>query len=162
MRQMRNSVLLFGAIGCACYIVFMLIMRAANLLHVTELRWVNYVILCLLCIVEIKRWVTRTGKFVPFLQVFSVSFFTGIFSFLLFSIFIDIYSAFDPQMKQILAENVPHAFEYLPSTVLFLEGSAISIITALICLQYFRRYEEGEVEPHKSGVSGTTVVKHKD
>src|ERR1043166_6978904 len=104
IRQMRNSILVFGAIACACYILFLLLMKLMNLMHVTELRWFNYVFLCLLCIYQIKRWIRKTGNYVPFLQVFSISFFTGIFSFVLFSVFLDIYSRFDPEMEKLFIE----------------------------------------------------------
>jgi len=150
LTKMRNSILGYGAVSCAFYIVFLLLMKALNLLHVTELRMVNYVILCLVCIYQIKRWVYKTGAYVPFLQVFFTALFTGIASFIFFSIFLYVYARFDTAFNEMFVRNIPESLRFFPSIVIVSEGSAMSIIVAFINLQYFRRYEEGDVSPKKS------------
>jgi hypothetical protein len=122
-------------------------MKIVGLLHVTELRMVNYVILCLVCLFEIRRWIKLRHNFVPFLQVFGTAFFTGLWSFLLFSAFCYVYSYYDAELRQLFFENTYGVFPNVPSIVLFFEGSAASIIVAFINMQYFRRYEEGEKNP---------------
>ncbi len=144
LTKMRNSILLYGFISALLYIGFLLTMKTLNLMHVTELRLFNYVILCLVCMYQIKRWIIKTGAYVPFLHVFTTVFFTGILSFVLFSSFLYFYTMIDADLNQLFIENAKDVFSFFPTIVILFEGSAISIIVALINLQYFRRYEEGE------------------
>lgn len=146
---MRSSILTYAGIACVTYIVFLLLMKMFNLMHITELRMVNYVLLCLLCIYQIKRWVNKTGSYIPFLQVFCTALFTGILSFMFFCAFLFVYTKFDTELNELFVQNAPETFRFLPSIVIFFEGSAASIIVALINLQFFRRYEEGEVSPKR-------------
>src|SRR5688572_20244900 len=97
LTKMRNSILGYGLIACFLYVVFLLLMKIFNLLHITELRMINYVILCFVCLYQIKKWVSETESFVPFLQVFCTAFFTGVCSFIFFSLFLFIYTRFDIQ-----------------------------------------------------------------
>ena len=148
-RKIRNSILAYGFVACLLYIVFLLTMKMFDLVHITELRMVNYVILLFVCFAEIKRWVNKTGAYVPFLKVFTMSFFTGIWSFLLFNLFLYAYTQFDFELNELFIQTVAKPFQFQPTTVIMLEGSAMSIIVAFINLQFFRRYEEGEVSPKK-------------
>jgi hypothetical protein len=148
LTKMRNSILTHGALACVIYIAFFMLMKLLNLINVIELRWVNYVLLCLVCIYQIRKWVRKTGNYVPFLTVFFTSFFTGIFSFILFGVFLEIFLRLDAEFYNIVMENTPGSLRALPSATVLFEGSAVSIIVAFICLQYFRRYEE-EVTPKK-------------
>jgi len=147
LSKVTKSVLTYGSISCVFYILFMLIMKVAGFLEVTELRMVNYVILCLVCLYEIRKWVKNRETYVPFLQVFGTAFFTGLWSFFLFSVFLFVYSKFDAQLSALFAQQHVALFHNVPSILIFFEGSAVSIIVALINLQYFRRYEEGEESP---------------
>lgn len=147
MKKVIRSVLVHGGISCVFYIIFMLVMKLVGLLEVTELRMVNYVILCLVCMYEIRKWVKEREVYVPFLQVFGTAFFTGLWSFFLFSIFLFVYAKFDPQLTELFAHQPMVVFSNFPSIMIFFEGSAVSIIVALINLQYFRRFEEGEKSP---------------
>jgi hypothetical protein len=144
LTKMRNSILLYGFISALLYIVFLLTMKTLNLIHITELRLFNYVILCLVCMYQIKHWIIKTGAYIPFLQVFTTTFFTGIVSFILFSSFLYAYTMIDAELNQLFIENAKDVFSLFPTLVILFEGSAVSIIVALINLQYFRRYEEGE------------------
>ncbi|MCW3076751.1 MAG: hypothetical protein JWO32_1360 [Bacteroidetes bacterium] len=147
MSKITKSVMIHGGISCVLYIVFMLIMKLVGLLEVTELRMVNYVILCLVCLYEIRKWIKRREAYVPFLQVFATAFFTGLWSFFLFSVFLFIYSRFDFQLNELFMKHPMGVFKNVPSIMIFFEGSAASIIVGLITMQYFRRYEEGEDSP---------------
>lgn len=152
LTKMRNSIITYAALACVLYIAFLVFMKLINLMHVTELRMMNYVILCLVCLYQIKKWISKTGSYVPFLQVFCTAFFTGILSFLFFSIFLFVYARFDTQLNELFAQNTPESFRLMPTAIILFEGSAVSIITALINLQYFRRYEEEEVRENKNAL----------
>jgi hypothetical protein len=147
--KVRNSVLRFGLICSAIYIVFFLLMAAFGLAHVTALRVVNYVVLWAVCFYGIKKWMSRSGGFMPFLTVFGITFFTGIFSFLLLSVFLFLYSRFNDSFASMISPNVPAFFREYPSVLVFCEGASVSIIVGFINMQYFRRYEEGEAEVKK-------------
>jgi hypothetical protein len=151
-------------ISAAFYIIYFLVMKALGLTHITALRAVNYLMLFAVCFYGIKKWVSQTGHFIPFLTVFATTFFTGIFSFLLFSVFLLYYSQFDSSFTQMMTSYVPAIFREIPSLIIFCEGAAVSIIIGFINMQYFRRYEEGEVSPekemhHKDSVENESVNK---
>jgi hypothetical protein len=144
LKKMRYAALLYGSVSCVFYIIFLVAMKLAGLLHVTELRFVNYVILTFVGLFEIRRWIINRRAFVPFLQVFATVFFTGMWSFLLFSFFIYLYSFYDAELNELFVQSTMGYFQQMPSIVIFFEGSAASIIVAFINMQYYRRYEEGE------------------
>lgn len=144
LTEMRNSILGYGLITSILYIAFMLSMKMLNLLHLTELRFINYAILCLVCMYQIKHWINKTGAFVPFLQVFFTALFTGIVSSAFFSIFLFIYARFDSDMSELFIQHTRGMFGHWAAMIILFEGTAVSIIIALINVQYFRRFEEGE------------------
>jgi hypothetical protein len=105
---------------------------------------VNYVMLYLICLYQIKKWINQTGRYVFFLQVLGTVFYTGVWSFVLFSVFLAIYVRFDETLAELFSQNVPDIFDFMPSIIILFEGLGASIIIAFIQMQYFRRYEEGE------------------
>jgi len=149
LSRMKTSVLVYGSVACLFYVVFILAMKLVGLIHVTELRMVNYLVLFFVGFAQIKRMIKVSGTYVPFLGVFGTVLFTGLWSFFLFSIFLFIYGKFDYQLNELFLERAGNVFKSVPSIIIFFEGSAVSIIIAFINMQYFRRYEEGEKSPKK-------------
>lgn len=147
VKERRRSIFITGLVCCVLYILFLLSMQAFNLLHVTELRGVNYLILWMACIFQVRRWMKKRGTFVPFLQVLSSSLFTGIWSFALYCIFLSLYARYNPYLAGLFVEHAQGFGGDFPTIIVFFEGSGVSIIIAFINMQYFRRYEEGEVLP---------------
>ncbi len=139
--EVRSSVLIHGTALSILYIIFLLSMKMAGLLYITELRIFNYVMLGLVCFYQIKKWI-RKDTYVPFLRVFSTVLLTGLLSFFLFSIFTFFYSKADKEMSQLFQAAVPASLT-IPHIVVFFEGTAASIIAGFIAMQYFRRFEEG-------------------
>jgi hypothetical protein len=144
LSRMRTSVLVYGTVCCALYIVFLLLMKMAGLMHVTELRMVNYVILCLVGFYQIRKMVKQSHSYVPFLGVFATVLFTGLWSFFLFSVFLYAYTRFDIALSELFVKSTHGYFPQMPSVIIFFEGTAASIIVGFINMQYFRRFEEGE------------------
>lgn len=149
LSRMKRGVLVYGSVACVFYIIFLLAMKLFGLMHVTELRMINYVILGVVGFLEIRSMVRQSGSYVPFLGVFGAVLFTGMWSFFLFAIFLFIYAKFDWQLNELFTEKSVGVFRSVPSIILFFEGTAASIIVAFINMQYFRRYEEGEKSPRK-------------
>src|SRR5688572_29334827 len=135
--KVRKSILIWGLLCCLAYIVLLFIMKVAGLLPVTGLRTLNYAVLFIVCFAGIKRWVSQTEHFVPFLTVFLTSFLTGVFSFVLFCIFLMFYSSYDTELSDLFRTHAPDALRSVPSAVVLFEGSAVSIIVAFINMQYF-------------------------
>jgi hypothetical protein len=147
LSKMRNAALLYGTICCGLYISFLFLMKMMGLIMVTELRFVNYLILCLVGMYQISHWIKQTGAPVPFLQVLISVLCTGVWSFMLFSLFLYIYNRYDLEFAELFVKETRGVFPAMPSIVILFEGSAMSIIAAFINMQYFRRYEEGEKAP---------------
>jgi hypothetical protein len=147
LSKMRNSVLLYGIVCCVVYIVFLLLMKLLGLMHITELRFVNYLILCFISLYQVKRWIKQTGAYVPFLQVLGTVLLTGMWSFILFSAFLFLYTRYDIELAELFVQKTKGVFPAMPSIVILFEGGGASIIIAFINMQYFRRYEEGEQSP---------------
>jgi hypothetical protein len=147
--KVRNSVIAWAGICCAFYIVFLLLMQALNLMHITGLRVVNYAALFVVCFAGIRRWVYRSGHFVPFLTVFMTALATGVLSFVFFCIFLLIYSGFNSDLNDLFNTHAPDALRAIPSVIILFEGAAVSIVVAFINMQYFRRFEEGESSPER-------------
>jgi len=144
LSQMRKGVLVYGIVCCSMYIAFLLLMKTFNLIQITQLRMVNYLILGMVSVYQIKKWINKYGTYVPFLQVFGATFFMGIWSFILFTLFLFIYSRYDNHVAELFTQNSFGFTGDVPSIVILFEGSGVSIIIAFITMQYFRRYEEGE------------------
>jgi hypothetical protein len=147
--KVRNSILMWAVICAVFYIVFLMIMKFTGLLQVTGLRAINYVALFVVTFMGIKRWVSQTEHFVPFLTVFVSTLFTGVASFALFCIFLVFYAESDPLLNDLFHQHAPDTLKSIPSALILFEGTAVSIVVAFINMQYFRRYEEGEVSPEK-------------
>ena len=144
VKQMRKSVFMYGIVCCIIYIAFLLLMKTMSLMHLTQLRYVNYLILFFACMYQIRSWMSKNATYVPFLHVFAASFFTGIWSFVLFTLFLVFYTRVDTQLAELFTQHAAAYSQDFPAIVIAFEGSAVSIIVAFINMQYFRRYEEGE------------------
>jgi hypothetical protein len=161
--KVRSSILSHGIFLAAFYIVFFLIMKFFNLVYITELRVVNYIVLFLTAFYQLKKLVDKGKNYVPYLRGFGAIFFTGILSSLLFSIFLFVYGKFDPDIDKFFWENIPLGPVYslpIPYITIFFEGSAISIIAALTVMQYFRKYEEGEGQAFNVSSKKTDLSTH--
>jgi hypothetical protein len=147
--KVRNSIVVFAAISCGFYILFLLLMQAFDLMHVTGLRVVNYLFLFAVCFAGIRRWIYQSEHFVPFLTVFTTCLVTGVLSFIMFGLFLMIYSGFNTELNDLFNRHAPDALRSVPTAMVLFEGTAVSIIVAFINMQYFRRYEEGEASPER-------------
>ncbi len=141
--KMLNSILLYGTLCCLFYILFLMLMKSISLMQVTGFRLINYVMLCIVCLYQINQWINQTGSYVPFLKVFFTAFFTGVWSFIVFTFFLFIYGEFNTHLTELFVRNVSGVFTSVPFIVILLEGIGVSVIIALINVQYFLKYEKG-------------------
>lgn len=147
LERNKRSILVFGLINCAAYILLVLSFKYLGLLHVWGLRMCNYVVLTLVSIWQIRHWIKISGGYVPFLQAFFTALFTGACSFVFFGIFIFFYSFSDPYLAGLYIADPDTQTLLIPPMVLVLEGSGASIITGLIVMLYAGRFEDDEAAP---------------
>lgn len=132
----RRNILFFAFLNAFLFIVFMMCVKYFNMLHITGLRTVNYLILALLSFVQIKRLMKIGQGFPTFLEAMCVPFVTGTIAFFLFAIFLFIYSFIDPFFLSLFVIDVDYLDRLVPSFLVFFEGSGISIIVGLIMMEY--------------------------
>jgi hypothetical protein len=144
-RLLKRTILGYGAIAAVCYIIFFLIMRSVNLLHVTELRFVNYAIFGFVGYFALKE--LRKHLNLNYFQDFGAAFLTGIVSFFFLAIFLYVYLHIDAGFSEYLTTHVINGMNSTPSEIaiiLFFEGSAMSAIVTLCVMQYFKRFLDKE------------------
>lgn len=143
--KMQKSIFKFAVIECAFYIAFALSFKFLNLLHIWGLSMVNYFVLAVISIFQVHSWIKRSGGYVPFLQAFFTALFTGSVSFVLFAIFILVYSFSDPYFAKLFITHTENTGRLIAPIVVFFEGTGASIIVGLISSFYAARYEDQEV-----------------
>jgi len=141
----KKKILVFGILNCVVYIILFMSFRCFNLLQFSGLRMLNYVSLFLISLYQIKRWVKQIGTYIPPLQAFCAIFFTGSWSFMLFSGFIFVYSLFDPYVTE-LYFNTYGQLQSWSALLIFFEGVAGSMVITMITMMYSNRYENGETK----------------
>jgi hypothetical protein len=144
-RLLKKTILLHALLAAVCYIIFFLIMRAVNLLHVTELRFVNYAIFGFAGYMALKE--LRKHISLNYFQDFGAAFLTGIVSFFFLAVFLYIYLHIDSGFSEYLTSHVVNGMSSTPSEIsiiLFFEGSAMSAIVTLCIMQYFKRFMDKE------------------
>src|SRR6218665_2190936 len=147
LEKNKISILVFGLINCIAYIVLVLCFKYLGLLHIWGLRMANYVVLTLVSIWQVRHWIRESKGYVPFLQAFFSTIFTGVFFFILFGAFIFIYSFSDPYLAAMYIADPDTQAWLIPPVVLVLEGTGASIIVGLIVMLYASRFEDGEALP---------------
>lgn len=140
----RKTIIFFALTNLAFYIAFMMLVKYTGLLHVTGLRTVNYLFLTITSLIHIKRLTKILNGYIPFLEVMSVTFFTGTISFCLFSIFIFFYSFTDPYLNSLFIMDTEGMSRLVPPLLVFFEGSGISIIVGLLTMIYSEKFSNKE------------------
>jgi len=135
------NILLFAFIACMEYIVLLIIMQQLGLVQIVELRMINYVLLSLTTIYQVKHLMKRYGRYFRFLQVLMISMVTGSVSFALFSLYLFAYSYFDKEFFDMLQKHSPGAIRSIPALIVLFEGIGVSVIIGFINMQYFLRFE---------------------
>ena len=142
--KMKKNIFLFGIINCAIYIILFFAFKYLNFKDITGLRVINYVALTLVSLYQIHNLIKQRHGYMPFLDSFCLTFFTGTWSFMLFSAFIYIYSWCDPYLHELFIMDSSSQNKLVAAMLVFFEGSGGSIIIALIAMFYAGRYQDGE------------------
>jgi hypothetical protein len=145
--KIRTGIFVVGTVCGLSYIGFFLLMSALGLMHVTELRVFNYIVLVGATFLMLRKWIADTHHYIPFLKVVSTAFFTGLWSFIILSVFMYIYSIYNRELYDLFILKTAGTFDSWPQFVVLFEGAGASIVTAFFMMQYFRRYEDGRPYP---------------
>ncbi len=145
--KVRTGIFVVGTLCGLSYIGFFLLMSALGLMHITELRVFNYVVLVGATFLMIRKWIVESHHYVPFLKVVATAFFTGLWSFILLAAFLVFYSMYDPALYDLFLLKTGGTFSTYPQFVVLFEGAGASIVTAFFMMQYFRKYEDGTPYP---------------
>jgi len=140
--KMKKSIVVFAFLNFAVYIVLFFTFRAFGLLHFSGLRMLNYITLGVICCYQVSHWVKQGGGYIPFLESFCTAFFTGTLSYVLFAIFIFLYSLGDPYFAKLYFNEPDGTLKLVPFIIIFFEGSAGSLIIGLITMMYSEQYKE--------------------
>lgn len=141
--QMRREIFTYAIINCLVYILLLMLFKYLGLLHIYGLRMVNYLVLGVLSIVQVRRLIIQHAACVPFLQTFFMVLLTGAFSFFLLGIFLLAYSFTDPYLNPLYATHYS-GIRLVPSLFVFFEGTGASTIIGLITMLYSTQFESGE------------------
>lgn len=143
LTSIKENILLYGIINGSIFIILFFLFRSLSLLHNTYLYILNYVILGVISCYQIKKLVVKYEGYIPFLKAFGITFFTGSLSFLIFALFIYLYSKIDPYLISIYF-NVPgEILQITPFIITLMEGMAGSMIVGLITLIYSEKFKDG-------------------
>ncbi len=145
--KVRTGIFLVGTLCGLSYIGFFLLMNAFGLMHVTELRVFNYVVLVGATFLLIRKWIADSHHYIPFLKVVSTAFFTGLWSFIVFAVFLYFFSLFNTDLHDLFILKTGGTFASWPQFIVLFEGAGASIVTAFFMMQYFRKYEDGHPYP---------------
>lgn len=145
----KKNVLLNGSFTGLLFMGLFLILRMLGLLHVFGISMVNFVVLFFACLFQLKRQMQKTGGYIPYLEAFLITLSTGTVAYVLFSVFLFLYSLLDPIAVGLYIANSELPQTLLPFVITFFEGSGGSIIVALALSFYTSRYEDGEAELKK-------------
>ncbi|MFI5220468.1 MAG: hypothetical protein ACHQNT_13365 [Bacteroidia bacterium] len=142
-KEFKMIIFKYAAIAGFLYVIYFLLMKAAGLAHITELRFVNYLLFAIAGSLEIQTIKEKSANRIHYLQGLGVTFITGLLSFLIMGVFIFIYSFFDPFFIDAVSHMYPAAkpFAHLSAPFLVVsEGIAYSAIISFCLMQYFKKY----------------------
>src|SRR6185437_13115298 len=134
--KLKKNIFIFGIIDCVFFIILFFAFKYLNFKDITGLRVINYAALALISLYQIHKLIKQRNGYIPFLESFCLTFFTGSFSFLLFSAFIYIYSWCDPYLYELFIMDSTSQNKLVAAILVFFEGSGGSIIIALIAMFY--------------------------
>ncbi len=144
-RQMLATCAKYGLIGSVIYAGYFLLMRLVGLAHITELRFFNYIAMCIVSFFALKQATVINGRQPKFFLEMAIIFLTSTLSFVFFGAFIYVYSIVDPFIIDTFTEMYPGSLAFGKfSAPMFIasEGIGLSSVAALGITFFFRWYKE--------------------
>jgi hypothetical protein len=132
----------FSFIIAAAYTGIFLLANVLGLEKVTELRFINYLLLFIVIYSAIKKYYIEHQKKIEYFTGFGLAFLTGILGQFWYSFLFFIYLHFNSSFMNYIANHFPARILYPElsiSVALLSEGIGFSAIVALAVMQYFKR-----------------------
>jgi hypothetical protein len=140
--NIRTSVK-YGIYTSLGLIIYFLLMKLFGLLHILELRFLNFFILAVGVLVTVRNYKKVHGT-VEYLEGFGTGFLTSLVAGALFSFFVYLYlSVLDQNFMEYLRLNAPMGSHLSPISAAFtilIEATASGAVQTLLCLQYYRSH----------------------
>ena len=128
---------MFTAIGL---IALFFIMKLLGIVHVIELRALNFFVLATGVVMALKYFSKTKPESFTYLKGLGLGVLTGIIGSVLFGLFVFIYTNFlDPAFMQSIVENEPfgrYLNPYIVGVAVSIEGIASALILAFIVMNY--------------------------
>lgn len=133
---------LFSAIGL---IVLFFTMKLVGVVHVIELRALNFFVLAIGVIMALRYFSKTSPNSFTYLKGLGLGVLTGIIASVLFGLFVFIYTNFlDPAFMQSIVENEPfgqYLNPYIAGVAVTVEGIASCLILSFIVMNYMDTVE---------------------
>ncbi len=133
---------LFTAIGL---IVLFFIMKVAGVVHIIELRALNFFVLAVGVVMALRFFSKEKPSSFTYLKGLGLGVLTGIIASVLFGLFVFVYTNFiDPAFMQSIVENEPfgqYLNPYIAAVAVAVEGIASGMILAFIAMNYMDTVE---------------------
>ena len=133
-----------SALICTSFIAYFLLMQYLSLLHITELRFLNIIIL-ITGLVTTYRYYRKKTKILNILYFdgLLLGILTSVASFLFFAIFVYIYFRADPALLQVLKGNtIMMGFGSVTpanaAVTVVIEGVISGLIISFAIMQYYK------------------------
>jgi len=146
-RELLKVVFTYGLFGAGFYSAFFLLMLLAGFAQVTELRFVNYIIMCIISFYSLKQATKLIERRPKFLMEMAIVFLTCSISFVLFAVFLFVFSVFNSFIVDMFTQLYPGSLSFGRfSAPVFIasEGIGLSSVVALGMTFFYRSYTEGK------------------
>jgi hypothetical protein len=135
----------YGIITAIVMMVYFLIMRALNLIQITEFRYINYVILAVgiyMAFLEEKKKLHE--KEIDYLPGLGLGAWVGAAAAIFFTLFVFIYCKIDQGFVRSISGHIPIwnpqlVNSYVVAMLIFSEIFALGIIISFVFMQLFKR-----------------------
>jgi len=135
----------YGALTAVGLIVLFFIMKFAGIVHVIELRALNFFILATGVVMSLRFFSKTSPQSFTYLKGLGLGVLTGIIASVLFGLFVFVYTNFlDPAFMQALVDNEPfgqYLNPYIAGVAVAVEGIASGLILAFIAMNYMDTVE---------------------
>jgi len=131
----------YGLMTTVWLIGYFMIMKLVGLVHITELRMLNFIFLVGGIYLAIRRY-RENNESMTYLNGIGIGFLTSAVAVIPFALFIFIYLQLDQDLLNYIRENAPfgeHNNSYILSFFVGLEGFFSGMILTFIIMQYMKR-----------------------
>lgn len=148
--RIRNYGIRYGILGTVSFIAIFFFMKWINLVHITELRSLNFVVLFFIVYYALRNYKQEVKNKMGYLTGLAVGILISMIAYVAFAAFMGFYLRYlDPEFMQYLKETVMFGRYMNPmsmAVVLIFEGGAGGAIITFSLMQLMKREPENGEE----------------